>query len=457
MKTLFFRIFLWFWVVMVVVIAFLVVSSPYFTRSRPRIEEWQRNVEGYLQRMVDDAVAALGQTDPGPRPRFRRGGPDRHTRIFMFDYHGNELQQQPVDPDVKTLALRAAKSGRQEQERTGTLHLLARPATDSAGEPRVVVAAARRPPRLIDLLDARIVLPRLLVMAVVVGALSFWLARHLTSPLTALRQATHRLTRGDLAARVGAPINRRRDEVGGLARDFDAMAERLQALIGAQQRLLRDVSHELRSPLARQAVALELARQQAGDQARQWFDRIEREGERLEALIGQLLALTRLETGAVDPPQETIDLAALVADVVADAELEARAQGKGVRLDACHECTLSEANPNLLRSALDNVVRNAIRHTADAGEVEVNLVIAANSTGRIARISVRDHGEGVPEDAISHLFEPFFRVDEARDRELGGTGLGLTIAARAIHLHSGTIRAENAAGGGLLVELTLPA
>jgi two-component system sensor histidine kinase CpxA len=475
MKTLFLRIFIWFWVVMALVVAFLMVSSPYMTRSRARLEQWQHSAERYLQRRAEAAVQELARSGPegmletrrrrgGPegksdRPlrggpegksdRPLRGGPDRHLRLFLFDSEGNELLEQPVERRMKSLAQRVSASGQQEMERAGSSYMVALPALDQDGGGRVVIASLRLPPRLTDLLEPRVLLPRLVFLVVVVGALSFWLARHFTSPLSALRRAARQITQGDLSARVGKPINRRRDEVGDLARDFDTMAERLQAMISSQQRLLRDVSHELRSPLARQAVALGLVRQQAGESVQPWLDRIEREGERIDVLIGQLLTLTRLEAGTV--VEQQVDLASLITDVAAEAELEADARGCSLLLEKPEQLLIT-ACEELLRSALDNVVRNAIHHTADATTVEISLQDQAG----LATICVRDHGPGAPESSLPHLLEPFYRVDEARSNQAGGTGLGLTIAARAIHLHNGTIKASNADGGGLMVEITLP-
>jgi two-component system sensor histidine kinase CpxA len=463
MKTLFLRIFIWVWVVMVLVVAFLVVSSPYMTRSRARLEQWQHSAERFLQRRAEEAVQELARTGPedllesrrrrggpdGMADRPPRGGPERHLRLFLFDCEGNELLEQPVERRMRSLALRVSANGQQEMERAGSIYMVALPALDQDGGERIVIASLRLPPRLTDLLEPRVLLPRLAFLVIVVGALSFWLARHFTSPLTALRRAARQITQGDLSARVGKPINRRRDEVGDLARDFDTMAERLQAMISSQQRLLRDVSHELRSPLARQAVALGLVRQQAGEPVQPWLDRIEREGERIDALIGQLLTLTRLEAEAV--VEQEVDLASLITDVAADAELEADDQGCSLHLVKPDQLLIT-ASQELLRSALDNVVRNAIHHTTEATTVEISL---QDQVG-LATICVRDHGPGVPESSLPYLLEPFYRVDEARNNQAGGTGLGLTIAARAIHLHNGTIKASNADGGGLMVEITLP-
>jgi two-component system sensor histidine kinase CpxA len=250
---------------------------------------------------------------------------------------------------------------------------------------------------------------------------------------------------------VAPAVGRRRDELADLARDFDRMAERIEALMTSERRLLRDISHELRSPLSRLHVALGLARQQAGDDQRP-LDRIEREAERLNALIGQLLMLARLESGAVEPAREPVDLAAIVRDVAEDADFEVRSRGRAVRVTATCECTAIGA-PDLLRSAVENIVRNAVRHTLEGTAVEVAMRM---DEPRHVRITVRDHGSGVPEELVPHIFHPFYRVGDSRDRHSGGVGLGLTIVHRTIRLHGGAVRAVNAPDGGLIVEMTLP-
>jgi two-component system sensor histidine kinase CpxA len=288
-------------------------------------------------------------------------------------------------------------------------------------------------------------------LAVIVGALSFWLARYLSAPVGALRKATRELSAGDLSARVGPPASRRRDEIGQLARDFDAMAERLETVLGSQRRLLRDVSHELRSPLARLRVALELARDRAGADAADPLDRIEHEASRVDELIGQILLLERLEVGESESEVAPLDLSAVLSEVVDDASFEASAAGREVTFEAGEMCRIL-GRPNLVRSALDNVIRNAIRHAPDGTTIDVALDVGSEQ----AVVTVRDHGPGVPGEHIDSLFEPFTRVAEARDRNTGGAGLGLAITRRAVEMHGGTVSAANHPDGGLVVTIRLP-
>ena len=275
-------------------------------------------------------------------------------------------------------------------------------------------------------------------------------ARYLASPLERMRAATHRLKEGDLTARAAEGLAGRRDEIGDVVRDFDAMAERIELLVQAQRQLLSDISHELRSPLARLNVALELARRTAGDGAASHLARIESEAERMNELIGRLLALSRAETTGLRHAEE-FDLEEVLQRVVEDARYEAERTGTRVDLSVAGKARL-RGDPALVASAIENVVRNAVKYAPADSTIEVT---AAAGEGR-ARVAVRDHGAGVPEAELARVFLPFHRVDASRDRVSGGTGLGLSIAQRAIASQGGTIEAANAEGGGLEVVITLP-
>jgi len=453
-RRLFLRIFLAFWVAMAAVATLLIVSSPIFTRSRPAVERWQRDVEGGLHERLErtSRFIAAGEARSGAeRGGEHRGGGPR-IPVFLLRPDGTSVLGSEIPSGISGFARRVEAAGEEISERSGSYHMAGRPVTRPDGERLVVVAAVRRPPGLVDLIEPGVLGWRLIALTAVVGALCFWLARTLTSPVTTLRGVVRRLAGGDLSARVAPRIARRSDEIGDLARDFDAMAARLEALLGAQRRLVRDVSHELRSPLARLAVALELARKRAGEGAAEQLDRIELEAERLDGLIDQLLTLSRLEAADAPAARERVEVGELVEQVADDAAYEASASSVQVAVTRRDECAVS-GDAEALRSALENVVRNAVHYSDAGGTVEV----AVTRTGGEVAIAVRDAGPGVPEQHLAEVFEPFFRVEEARDRRRGGAGLGLAIAARAVRLHGGTIAARNRAGGGLEVELRLPA
>lgn len=296
---------------------------------------------------------------------------------------------------------------------------------------------------------------RLFFILVAGACACYWLANHIAVPIKRLREATQKLSGGELSVRVEEKLTRRNDEIGDLGRTFNIMAKHLEDLIGAQNRLIGDISHELRTPLARLNIALELARKRSGPQAESALDRIELETERLNEMIGQLLALSRFETNIGRVDKSRIDLNGLLTDIVLDARFEAADKGCEVIFEAPEEDIHISGDPVLIARAVENVTRNAIRYTPDGKKVFLGLT--RSHDGKEAVIRIKDSGPGVDESELDNIFRPFYRLDKARDRKTGGTGLGLSIAERAVKLHGGTITARNAAEGGLVVEIRLPA
>jgi two-component system sensor histidine kinase CpxA len=304
------------------------------------------------------------------------------------------------------------------------------------------------------LLNSRFLSFRLLAIFIVASIFCYWLAWYLTAPARKLRTATRQFASGDLTTRVGPQLGGRKDELSQLGQDFDLMAERIEALVNAQHRLVGDISHELRSPLARLNVALELARQRAGEEAGGALDRIERESERLNELIGHLLTLTRLESGGEKITKEPVELDRLVNDIADDADFEARTRNCKVKV-VKSEAVMINGMEEMLRRAIENVVRNAVRYTSEGSEIEINLSLSRGDQSK-AIITVRDYGPGVQDDQLPNLFRPFYRVDDSRNRQSGGAGIGLAITEKAVLLHGGNVSALNAADGGLIVKIILP-
>jgi len=284
----------------------------------------------------------------------------------------------------------------------------------------------------------------LLILAAV--ALVCWgLAVNIASPLRSLSRTVDRFGAGDLSVRVHSA---RKDEIGELSRAFDRMAERIGTLLTAERRLLQDISHELRSPLARLSFATELVRTAEDRDAA--VARIKKEIDRLTDLVGALVQMTRAEGDPSSNNPELVRIDRLVGAVVEDCQLEADARGCRIALAARDPITL-RGDEELLRRAIENVVRNSIRYTPQGSQVEVSLEMACGAV----RIAVRDYGPGVPDWALTKIFQTFFRVDDSRDSSTGGAGLGLAIAQRAISLHHGNVWAENATPG-LRVRIELP-
>lgn len=367
----------------------------------------------------------------------------RSAPLYAVDAQGHELLNREVPAGAlakaRTLSERPKGSRAARWVNNGDeAYLLFVPASDE----RARATPRRRAPRW--------PLPGLMLVVGILGSLGFaaWLAWYLSRPIRHLRWAFENAAQGRLDTRVQARIGARRDEIADLGRDFDRMAQRLQQLMQAQQRLLHDVSHELRSPLARLQAAVGLARQNPARQ-QAMLARIERETERLDQLVGELLTLSRLSADIDGARLEEIDLIELVAAVVADAALEAEASERSIVYRGEGEFFAS-VHPEALQRAVENVVRNAVKYTAEQTCVEV---IVDTAHGFVLRVC--DHGPGVPESELETIFDPFYRGE--RTREIPGFGLGLTIARRAVEAEGGELRAFNREGGGLCVEITLPA
>jgi two-component system, OmpR family, sensor kinase len=292
------------------------------------------------------------------------------------------------------------------------------------------------------------VMPMLLAMlgSLVSAALLAW---HFATPIRRLRQAFDAVAAGKLDTRLGATA-KRGDELTDLGRDFDRMAHRLESVIDAQRHLLHDVSHEMRSPLARMQAAIGIARQRP-DRVDASLERIERESVRMDGMIGEVLALARLDAGVGEGVRDEVSIDELAALVTDDARFEAQATGKTVTLALDGACIVI-GSAELLHSAIENVVRNAVKHTAEG--TEVSVTVRRDAVVRRACITVCDHGPGVPEDELELIFRPFQRGSQGE--RVQGHGLGLAIAERVVRSHGGKISARNLAAGGLCVEITLP-
>jgi len=449
MKSLFLRIFLSFWVAqaLFVVLAILVTLA-----FRPRSSTW----EALRTTVLNEAVS---EYEEGGAPQLRSYMQDletsQHVRAYLFDERGSEISGRGA-PDW---AMRVAAGG-PRNPRDGFI-IPAPPVqrdsrASSDGKHRYTLVLGFPPGPRVFFGPRGLPVPGLIIAIISSGLVCYLLSWSVSKPIVRLRSATRQLTAGDLTARSGAPASKRRDEIAGLMRDFDAMAERLELLVKAQSRLLNDISHELRSPLARLNVALGLARQRAGVESTDMLDRIELEASRLNELIGRILTLARLEDGEQRVPQIPVPLGELVASVAEDAEFEAQERHCHVRTVIPEGDWGVRGNDSLLHSAVENVVRNAIRYTQEGTSVEIELTSDKCNGGAEAVLRVSDSGPGVPEDALGKLFEPFYRLDDARGRLTGGVGLGLAITERAVRFHGGKVSASNRAGGGLVVEIRLP-
>ena len=454
--SLFLKIFLWFFLALIVVAGMTFVVGE-LTRTEPFHPHPHGAADIAMSAYAESAAEIYEREGQNSLAAYldhmqREDG----INCVFFNQHLDEVTGRHIPAGARELAERAMRTKAPEFLPGERSPLLGRPVTTTRGGQYVLVS--EMPPHMMPppLLDHILHLGAVLLVG---GLFCYWLARYLTAPVTKLRAATQELARGNLSARVGPSLGKRRDELASLGADFDLMAEQIESLLKSQRRLLGDISHELRSPLARLNVALELARQRSGPAAISALERIQREAENLNEMIGQLLAITRLESGAQALKKTEIDLARLLREIADDADFEARSRNRTVRVNAGETCTI-EGTEDLLRRAIENVIRNAVQYTAAGTEVQIDLHCGPPSgkgDEELAVITVRDHGAGVPGPALTEIFRPFYRVEDARDRESGGAGLGLAITERCVKLHGGTVAAANAIDGGLVVTISLPA
>jgi two-component system, OmpR family, sensor histidine kinase CpxA len=450
MRSLFLKIFLSFWLAqaLFIALAILVTVAMRPTRQISAVEALQ-------SKFLSDAVATYQTSGTqGLHDYLRSLRETQHVHAVLFKDQVN-LVGHPLPP---WFAGAAAGKWHTADTFLGRLNphtqVLRASMTGSDGSQYVLITEL--PPGQTALFGPNGVPGLGIVIAVLTsGFVCYFLAQFLTSPITRLRKATQKLASGDLSARAGGRSSRGQDEVSQLVRDFDQMAEQIEKLVSAQSRLLKDISHELRSPLARLSVALELARQRTGPEAEGVLDRISLESDRMNDLIGNLTTIARLDSGTGSIRKVEVRLEELVEEVARDADFEAQARHCRVECEVMDELPVV-GDAALLHSAVENVVRNATRYCADGTTVKVRAERSSAGLVPEAVIRVTDLGPGVPEAELDKIFRPFYRIDDARGRSTGGVGLGLAITEQAVRLHGGSVKASNLAEGGLLVEIRIP-
>ena len=430
MRSIFWRVLLWAFV------TFVMALLSFWTIER-MIQKRDNEFGDPIRRMVDfvqeDACRAYEEGGPAKLSvylkRVETVFPGEH---LLTDPNGTDLA---TGRDQSALLAQCKANGPPVRREDGCFVHLA-PAFDP--HYRFITISKPWPPR-------RSIWPYFGAVVLVVALMASIFAAHLAGPLRRLERAVNAFGGGDLSSRSNS---KRGDEIGQLSRAFDDMAGRIETLLSAERRLLQDVSHELRSPLARMGVAIELAL--SNDNSKPALGRIKRDIGRLGELVGELVHLTRAEGDPTSLAFAPVQLRDLVGAIVDDCNLEARAKHCEIHLSAPTIAAL-RGDSELLRRAVENVVRNAVRHSPEKTLVDV----AINSSEECVEILVRDRGAGVPEAQLGLIFEPFFRVEGHRSRESGGVGLGLAIARRAVLLHRGSIFASNS-NPGLLVTIELP-
>jgi two-component system sensor histidine kinase CpxA len=456
-RSLFLKIFLWFWVTAIATgIALILTWIILQPKNVPPLS--QTNLADTAWVSGISAVDALERQGPSAASAYMEQLSQKtHLKSCLFDTSGNitagadcanfdDISSRAPTSDSPIFSARhnflrvavkvTGKSGRQ--------YVYAVQSTEHRGPPPGISHSG--------------FLLRWSVPLLVSGFICYLLTRYLTAPVLRLREASLQLAQGHFSTRAAVGMEHRRDELGSLVRDFNAMAARIEELVSRQRQLIYDISHELRSPLARLNVALDLGRQRKGNDPA--FDHMEQDLECLNDMIERLLTVAKLDASTTAVPMQRVDLTELVSQVVRSAEFELQERDGAVRFSFQGEYVV-HGNAELLHSAIENVVRNAVRYTgtgnsAHENAVEVKLDLTSTAEPAFVRILVRDYGHGVPEAELLNIFQPFYRVADDRNRQTGGTGLGLAIAERVVRIHGGTIKARNAAPWGLEVEILLP-
>jgi signal transduction histidine kinase len=447
--SLFLKIFLWFWLAIALLLGVLSFVS-WTTQNEPFV----RQIRFLIADSFNIQVQTAGQIYENEGQKgldeylARLKSSERISVVGFYDQNKSRISGDEIPPNGLKLFDKAIQSDVVEFDRLPDETFAAKKIRLKNSADYVMIIEFKRFQSNISP-DFNTLILRILAVVLTGGLVCYGLARYLTSPVGKLRAATRKFASGELQTRVGEKAGKGRDELSQLARDFDEMAERIEILVTSEKRLTQDISHELRSPLARMNVALEIAKNKSNAETQPMLARIEKESNRLNEMISQLLTLSKLESGAQELDKQSVNLKKLIEEIVSDADFEAQAKDKSVKITSIEDSRFM-GSENLLRSAVENVLRNAVRYTDEKTAVEVSL---KNLNGD-AVIEIEDHGGGVPEDELENLFRPFYRIAEARDRKSGGVGLGLAIAQRAVFAHKGTIKARNT-DSGLLVEIKL--
>jgi two-component system, OmpR family, sensor histidine kinase CpxA len=449
MRSLFLKMFFWFWATVIatgiaLILTFILEPESVPSRWHATLTDTARfsgamAVEAVERDGVATAAAQLQQIEH-----------ETHMKACLFDSGGGAIAGTGcasfADMTSQVLASRASEF-RMKYGITRVALLL----RGQSGRDYIFATELPAGPRAALAINRSAAVLKWCVAFLVSGLICSLLTRYLTSPILQLRGMSQKLAAGDLSARTNLALAERRDELGDLVRDFNFMASRIEELLAGQRQLISDISHELRSPLARLNVALDLGRGRKGNDPA--FDQMQDDIRLVDDMIGRLLTIAKLDLSASQVPMTEVDLAELLSQIIRNAEFESREVN--IQLNSSGQCRVI-GSAELLHSAIENLVRNAIRYTDSGTSVEVLLDCETSASHTMARVIVRDHGPGVPESELQNIFQPFYRVTDARDRQSGGTGLGLAIAERVVRVHGGTIRAKNASPRGLVIEMSLP-
>jgi two-component system sensor histidine kinase CpxA len=441
-RSLFAKIFLWFCLTALVA-TMLVLTAASLTGSQPFGRRWFAMTQDLYARSAVDFYTTGGSA--GLRDFLQTIERESGIEGYLLDAAGNDVLGRPLPEQERLVFARALATGH-SNARLGRYWTAASPVSASDGRRLTFVMEAHPLRGFLDGTFFSSLSSRIAAGLVLAALLCLVLARHITRPIRILEQATTRMAAGDLSVRTLPSIAGRQDELAAMAASFDGMAERIELLLTTERQMLADISHELRSPLTRMGVSLELLRRGEQDV----IEPMQADMERLNAMIGQILELARFDLQSAGGVRGKVDLQAVLEEVVETGKYEGRGKECVITLKPAGSAPVL-GEYAALRSCFENILRNAIFYSPVGGCVEVS--VEAESRGLVVRIE--DAGPGVPEESLGKIFTPFFRVSAVTPHP-HGSGLGLSISSRIVARYGGTIRAENRAPGGLAVVVWLP-
>jgi two-component system sensor histidine kinase CpxA len=447
-NSLYYRVFFSFWLITIAIILSIAIATSHLINY----EGLSVTERGFMNRMAGNLFTYYHDTIKSPKKVerwFKELNETRQLNLYLIASDGTIIGTLPIPKKLQSVA-QLIKDNKLPNDTIKSHNFIVSYTAFSVKNVHYRLAVEE-----MGLLTpfahvpAKAIIIRLLVALIISALVCYLLTRVLIRPIITLKQAVSELAKGELNTRVANKISARDDEISALGKEFDLMAEKLQSLVLAKEQLLQDISHELRSPIARLQIALELAKSKTNDLAKEELERIELESIRLNELIGEILSLAKLNSQTRPLKLSHFDLSKLINDIVLDANFESRHE----RVFFKTPNTLNiEADKTLLARAIENIVRNALNYTP----IEKNIEISIEEQPDTILIVVSDGGPGVPEDDLEKIFSPFYRVDHSREKKTGGYGLGLAITREAITLHQGNIRAQNKQDGGLKITVFLP-
>jgi two-component system sensor histidine kinase CpxA len=450
MRSLYWKIFVSFWLATILII----ISTAWVTSEIAQQSSIPAREQVFMDSYANAAVATFESgRHQALKQWLRQTGSSKKIVLYLLCNNGEIISNQTPPDAIKQITADLVN----EQLNDGLLKfgnlIVSHEILSTSGHAYRLAALSEKPLSHFVIISWAGLTIRLTIAIVISGLICYLLSRYLTYPLRLLGIAAKSIATGKLNTRVGSFKGHRRDEIAELSYEFDRMAEQLETLVDSKERLLQDISHELRSPLARLQIAIELGRSKTHPQAHVEFARMEEECLRLNTLIGEILQFARLDKSVNELNKTMVDLVRLIEHIINDALFEFNKSSKPL----FYHSSLSYyilCDERLIHRALENIIRNALKYSPLSKPIIINLGDTENKDHII--IDINDNGLGVPTEQLGKIFNPFYRVDPSREKKTGGYGLGLSIAQKAIQLHNGDIIASNRKTGGLHVQIRLP-